>query len=306
MEEKKQYFENISRVLERGLKVNNKTEEDLKENIMIVKKWVETQPHLPEMPDDHMITSFLIMNKFSVENVKQKIDMYYTMRSLYPDYFENKHPLSPCMQDTMDKMCFIPMPKATDEEYRVIIFCIFEENADLNIINFYSLLYNVIEVRMKEDYNVGDIMVYDCKNLNLGHLAQCTPTQIKNYSTILEKAFNNNIKQIHLLNYPSFAEPVINLARRLLNPKIAQRFFFHKSTDTIQDYVSKDILPKDYGGTGLTLREYNEIWRQKFTDYKERFDILNTLRVNEELRPSPLINDEVLGYYGHFKKVAID
>ncbi|XP_074030263.1 retinol-binding protein pinta isoform X2 [Leptinotarsa decemlineata] len=269
MEEKKEYFENISRILDRALKVNNKTEEDLKENIMIVKKWVKTQPHLPEMPDDHTITSFLIMNKFSVENVKQKIDMYYTMRSLYPDYFENKHPLSPCMQHTMDKTCYVPMPKATDEEYRVIISHIFDENPEFDIITFFSLIFNVTEVRIKEDYNVGDIVIHDFKNVNLGHLAQCTPTHIKNYTTILE-------------------------------------ITLHKSTDTIKDYISKDILPKDYGGTGPSLREYSEIWKQKFTEYKGRFDTLDTLRVNEKLRPSPLINDEVLGYYGHFKKVDID
>ncbi|XP_074030264.1 retinol-binding protein pinta isoform X3 [Leptinotarsa decemlineata] len=246
------------------------------------------------------------MNKFSVENVKQKIDMYYTMRSLYPDYFENKHPLSPCMQHTMDKTCYVPMPKATDEEYRVIISHIFDENPEFDIITFFSLIFNVTEVRIKEDYNVGDIVIHDFKNVNLGHLAQCTPTHIKNYTTILEKVFNNNIKQIHLLNYPPFAEPVLNLTKKLLNPKIAQRITLHKSTDTIKDYISKDILPKDYGGTGPSLREYSEIWKQKFTEYKGRFDTLDTLRVNEKLRPSPLINDEVLGYYGHFKKVDID
>ncbi|XP_074030265.1 retinol-binding protein pinta-like [Leptinotarsa decemlineata] len=301
-----EYFENIPRVLELGLKVNNKTEKDLKEDVIIVKEWVLTQPHLPEVPDDHMITSFLIMNKFSIENVKQKIDMYYTMRSLYPEYFENKHPLAPCMQEIMDNFCYIPMPKATDEGYRVIIFRLFDDNPDFNIVNFHSLIYNVTEVRMKEDYNVGDIMVYDFKHLNLEHLAQCTPTHIKNYTTILEKAFNSNIKQMHLINHPSFAEPVINLARKLLNPKVAQRFFFHKSTDSLKEYVSEDILPKDFGGTGPSLKEYSEIWKKKFTEYKERFDILEKLRVNEGLRPTPLVNDDILGYYGNFKKVAVD
>nr|XP_023025310.1 uncharacterized protein LOC111513342 [Leptinotarsa decemlineata] len=122
----------------------------------------------------------------------------------------------------------------------------------------------------------------------------------------LQKAFNSNIKQLHLLNYPSIAEPVVTLAKKLLNPKIAQRFYFHKETDTILNYVSKDVLPRDYGGDGLSLREYSEIWKRKFQDYKGRFDILEKLRVDESLRPTPLVNDDVLGYYGNFKKVNVD
>ncbi|XP_074030256.1 retinol-binding protein pinta [Leptinotarsa decemlineata] len=306
MEENSDYFEDISRVLKEGLKVSHKTEQEMYEDIKIVRDWLETQPHLPEVPSDHVITSFLIMNKFSIENVKQKIDMYYTMRSLFPEYFENKHPLSSCMQETMDNLCFIPMPKATSEGYRLVMFRIFDENPGFNPVNFHSLIYNVTEVRMHEDYNVGDIMICDLKHFTLEYLAQCTPTRIKNYSIILEKAFNSNIKQLHLLNYPSIAEPVVTLAKKLLNPKIAQRFYFHKETDTILNYVSKDVLPRDYGGDGLSLREYSEIWKRKFQDYKGRFDILEKLRVDESLRPTPLVNDDVLGYYGNFKKVNVD
>nr|XP_023024467.1 uncharacterized protein LOC111512558 [Leptinotarsa decemlineata] len=315
MEEKKEYFENISRILDRALKVNNKTEEDLKENIMIVKKWVKTQPHLPEMPDDHTITSFLIMNKFSVENVKQKIGMYYTMRSLYPDYFENKHPLSPCMQHTMDKIArdnniiprsFLlksPIPgerakRILERARRVLI---------RSQINYHrwkrSTLMQDVTERFEE---IRRETLEDYHGKIFAKIEKSFTTKFLGGEFCFQKVFNNNIKQIHLLNYPPFAEPVLNLTKKLLNPKIAQRITLHKSTDTIKDYISKDILPKDYGGTGPSLREYSEIWKQKFTEYKGRFDTLDTLRVNEKLRPSPLINDEVLGYYGHFKKVDID
>ncbi|KAG5886263.1 hypothetical protein JTB14_020826 [Gonioctena quinquepunctata] len=104
MESKSTYFENISYALDKGLEVNGKTKENLREDINIIKEWVATQPHLPEIPNDLMITNFLLMNKFSIENVKQKIDMYYTMRKLFPDFFVNRHPLSPDMMENMDKV----------------------------------------------------------------------------------------------------------------------------------------------------------------------------------------------------------
>nr|XP_023013370.1 alpha-tocopherol transfer protein-like [Leptinotarsa decemlineata] len=177
---------------------------------------------------------------------------------------------------------------------------------NFNIYNFFAHTYNLTELRMHEDYPLGDIIVYDFKNVKLGHLTQATPTIMKNTSTILENAFNSHIKQVHFLNYPSIAEPLIVLAKQLLNPKISQRFHFHKSEEDIRKFIPIEVLPKDYGGKERSLKELNAIWKQKFADYKERFDKLDQLRVDEALRPTPLINDDVLGFYGNFKKLSVD
>jgi hypothetical protein len=51
---------------------------------------------------DPAIRNFLLMNKFSVESTKQKIGMYYTMRTLLPDLYGN--PTCPQIKDFMDDM----------------------------------------------------------------------------------------------------------------------------------------------------------------------------------------------------------
>ncbi|KAG5886262.1 hypothetical protein JTB14_020825 [Gonioctena quinquepunctata] len=305
MESKSTYFENISHALDKGLEVNQKKKVNLREDVNTMKKWAATQPHLPEIPNDLMITNFLLMNKFSIENVKQKIDMYYTMRRLFPEFFEDKHPLNSAMIENMDRVAYLPMPKATKYGYRVIVFHLSDDYPEFNVYKFFGQFFNLMEVRLQEDYRNGDIIIYDFENLTLGHLAQSTPTLIKNYSTILEKVFNSNIKQLHCLNYPLFAETFIKMSKRLLNPKLANRFHFHRAIETIADFVPLEILPKDYGGHDISLKEINEIWKRKFADYKDRFNTLDKLRVNEALRPIPLVNDEILGYYGNFKKVIL-
>lgn len=40
--------------------------------------------------------------------------------------------------------------------------------------------------------------------------------------------------------------------------------------------------------------------------YQDRFDALDKLQVDEKLRPKTLENNEILGFYGSFKKLNID
>nr|XP_023013368.1 alpha-tocopherol transfer protein-like [Leptinotarsa decemlineata] len=307
MGSKTTYFEDVPLILEKGLKYNNKTEDELKQDIQILQEWVETQPHLPEVPDNNMMTCFLMMNKFSIENTKRRIDMYYSMRSLFPDFFENKHPLASHMLKLMDTVYFLPLPKATEEGYRVSIFTIpVEDHCLFEISDFFGHTYNIADVKLREDCMLGDILIYDLKNIKMAQLTTATPTIMKNSATIFQEVFNANLKQLHFVNCPSFAEPIISLGKTLTKPKVAQRFHFHKDIHSLLNFIPARILPSDFGGEELPLQKLNEQWKKKFGEYKDVFDVLATLRVDEKLRPTPLVNDEVLGFYGNFKKLDVD
>lgn len=48
------------------------------------------------------------------------------------------------------------------------------------------------------------------------------------------------------------------------------------------------------------------MWNDKYSEHKALFDELDNLQINEDLRPERLINDDILGYYGNFKKLDVD
>lgn len=49
--------------------------------------------------DDQWILTFLRCCKFSLQKTKEKIDAYYTIRNLMPEFFENRDPFEPEIQE---------------------------------------------------------------------------------------------------------------------------------------------------------------------------------------------------------------
>lgn len=53
--------------------------------------------------DDQWLLAFLRGCKFSLERTKEKLDMYYTVRTLTPEYFSDRDPMRPEIQAILKK-----------------------------------------------------------------------------------------------------------------------------------------------------------------------------------------------------------
>lgn len=112
--------------------LQEKAEKELNENpkrvesdINAIRDWLEKQPHLIAKKgdyddvivmklcwidfffflDDQLILSFLRGSKFSLERTKERLDMFYTMRTLLPEFFKNRDPLQPQLQHILKQGC---------------------------------------------------------------------------------------------------------------------------------------------------------------------------------------------------------
>lgn len=92
-------------------KTYGRTPESFAEDVDTVREWSKKQLHFPEVPRklltnkfafvgailnivaNVLIKSFLRSSKCSVERVKQRLDMYYTIRNFAAEFF--RHPLTP-------------------------------------------------------------------------------------------------------------------------------------------------------------------------------------------------------------------
>ena len=78
--------------------------QDIERDVALIREWLETQPHLPKDMDDQRLKTFLRGCKFSMEKVKRKLDMYYTMRNAVPEFFANRDITRPELKLVCDYM----------------------------------------------------------------------------------------------------------------------------------------------------------------------------------------------------------
>ncbi|CAG9831451.1 unnamed protein product [Diabrotica balteata] len=286
-----------------------KTNKDLEEDVKLIKEWLKTQPHLPEIPSDHVIASFIWTNKFSLEKTKQKLDLYYTTRSTMPNIYQFANPKTEFLKKTEESSHLFVFPKMVDDRYRVVFMKIKDSvSNDFDVYGWIAQALNIMDVTFREKDNLilGLIVVVDQKNFKMEHLLRLTPTFIRDTLVIIEKLLNSRIKEFHLFNSPAFVDLLLKLCKQFLKPKLYERILVHKSTDTLLDYIPAEVLPNDYGGKEKSIEELQKGWNAKLNEYQEVFDQRDVLKVNENLRPTPLEDTETYGVQGTFKNLCVD
>ncbi|XP_017771172.1 PREDICTED: alpha-tocopherol transfer protein-like [Nicrophorus vespilloides] len=283
------------------LKIRGKTLDQVSEDVKIIKEWLKLQPHLPLHPSDRQIVCFLVMNKFFIEKTKEKIDMNYTIKGLMPEFY-TKPPSHPDIQKTMSHFTYGLMPKLTKKFNRIYV-CRLENADDVILTDSYTYLCTLFEIRTILDFSNSDEYIFDLSYYPLSMLTKVNPMDMKRVVTVIEKVNSNRMAGIHFINMPGYAENLINLIKSMLKPKIRERVNFHKGYKSLLEFFDEDRLPKEFGGSGPTIPEVRENMRKLCLEHDEYIKKIFNAKVNESLRPSKLVNDDILGYHGNFKKL---
>ncbi|KAF5301080.1 hypothetical protein FQA39_LY10899 [Lamprigera yunnana] len=299
-------YENPENAIEIVLKFYNRTKESLNQDVESVKEWLQKQSHLPEIPDDSVIRRFIIFHKFHIEVMKAKLDMYYTIKSLLPEFF-NQHPCGVDAKTITNVVYMIPLTKPTEDLSRIICFKLKDTNPNnFDVDKFMTYILNIAEIRLREEYSLSDTYVCDLNGITMHHFMKCTPVFLKKVNFLIEKVFTIRLNAIYILNAPSFIDSFISIVSRYLKPKVTKRIKIIPTLEQLHEFVSKDVLPKDFGGSLPPLQEFQDLWFNKFEENDVLFQHLMSLRVNEKLRPGKPIDDDILGIQGNFRQLSFD
>lgn len=286
----------------------------IKEDIARIREWQQKQAHLNFTVDDQLILAFLRCSKFSIERTKEKIDNYYTMRTLVPEVLCNRDPFSTEIQAVLNAGVILPLPNP-DADGCKIIMCNYRSNLNADTMHcstIVKVLCMVLEVMLRED---DDIVVNglkpwaECKDCPLQYAKQITPSFLKRATYAGEMGFPFRIQGIHTTNCPSILEFIYNIIKVFLSKKLTKRTFIYSESNINQFYtkIPQQYLPEDLGGQNGSVNELTAIWKKKVESYRDFFVEEEKFKSNEELRQNqPVFDASVFGIEGSFRKLDID
>lgn len=284
--------------------------DEITRDIAAIREWLEKQPHLPKDMDDGRLRTFLRGCKFSLEKVKKKLDMYYTMRNAVPEFFNDRDIDRAELKEIMDNCHVPPLPNLTPNGRRVTILRALDKDIPTpNAAESMKLVMMIGDIRLAEESVgvAGDVFIFDAVAASPKHLPKFTPQILKKFFICVQEAYPAKIKEIHIINVSPLVDSLVNFVKPFLKEKIRSRIYMHSNIDDLYKYVPKNILPTEYGGEAGSIVDINEAWRDKLRSYTPWFKEQEASKANEALRPgAPKTADDLFGMDGTFRKLTID
>ncbi|XP_071443165.1 alpha-tocopherol transfer protein-like [Hetaerina americana] len=279
------------------------------ESLQHIKDWMEKQPHLPQMIDDQRLMTFLRGCKFSLEKTKRKLDMYYTMRTALPEFFANRDPTRPEIQQVFKDINMPPLPGLTPEGRRVAVM-----RANGNELGTVSEDFKVAlmigDIRLKEEEVgvAGDVYILDATVATASQFSKVTPLLIKKFLVCVQEAYPVKLKEVHVVNVSPLVDSIVTFVKPFLKEKIRERIHIHSDgLESLYKFVPKEMLPQEYGGNAGPISEINEQWRKKLESYREWFLEQESVKADESKRQEKSRSyDDLFGVDGSFRKLTID
>ncbi|XP_075147014.1 alpha-tocopherol transfer protein-like [Haematobia irritans] len=284
--------------------------EEIERDIKTIREWLNTQPHLPKDMDDARLTNFFRGCKFSMEKVKKKLDMYYTMRNAIPEFFTDRDIARPELDIVLDYAQIATLPGITPNGRRITfirgIDCDFQ-SSQVNDAMKVALMLGDVRLAEESVGIAGDIFILDAAVATATHFAKFSPAAIKKFLICVQEAYPVKVKEVHVFNTSPLVDTIFKFVKPFVKEKLISRVTFHKDLESLYKDVPKDLLPNEYGGKAGSLDDIIKKWKVTLTQYTPWFKEQESKKANEALRPgSPKTSDDLFGMEGTFRQLNID
>ncbi|KAJ9594065.1 hypothetical protein L9F63_014508 [Diploptera punctata] len=284
-------------------------EQDLK----YITDWLSKQPHLTARTDSQWLITFLRGCKFSLERTKEKLDMFYTLRTALPEFFTNRDPMLPATQKLLKLGVILPLRDTDEKGRRIILLRVGIYNpAEVGILDVFKTSLMIMDILMEEDDQMiinGQINILDLSHATLSHAAQMLPSVVKKAMTTSQEGYPIRHKGVHYIHTPSGFETVYNLFKSFMKEKLKKRLYVHgDNMDALYQHLPKKILPREYGGDAGPIDKLAAEWKRKVEDRRSWFLENEKYRSDEKKRPGgrPKTQEDLFGLEGSFRQLSVD
>ncbi|XP_061398021.1 retinaldehyde-binding protein 1-like [Musca vetustissima] len=280
-----------------------------REEVEKLLEWALMQPHLPKITEHEALLFFYACN-CSMEYAKHVLDLNCTCRTHFHEFFGNVDVESPEIQQIHKVVAGVPLPQRTPEGYAVIMVKLLDTDPAKFHYGNSVKLYSISQDKWFLENGVikGLIIAIDMTDAAFGHLTRINLIHLKKAMYFLQEAIPTRLMGLHFLNANSVIDKLMSLMQPFLKKELLEMLHIHTSMETFYKFVPREILPRDFGGPGLDMRQLNENFFESLR--QSRFDIIEynaNHKVNEKLRPAKAKHSsDLFGTEGNFKKLDID
>ncbi|EAA43295.4 AGAP012165-PA, partial [Anopheles gambiae str. PEST] len=287
--------------------------ERIDEDLAALRAWLAKCPHIKSRTDDQFLTMFLRGCKHSLERAKEKLDMYYTVRTALPELMRNRDPEEPKLLELIKMGVAVPLPNTvTPDGPRIILVRpgVYDPSK-YTIQEVFRYNTMMSDIMMKEDDNLvvaGQVGILDLANVTSAHFLQFTPTFVKKMTMMSQEGSPLRQKGFHYINTPTGFETVFNMFKSFMSEKNRSRLYVHGSNlEKLYQHIPKRLLPKEYGGEGDSLKDITANWEKKILSYREYFLEEDQYGTDERKRVGKAKTaDSLFGMEGSFRRLEVD
>lgn len=168
----------------------------------------------------------------------------------------------------------VPLPIVTAENNRILILRLIDFNSDNLVfddaLSVWSMVYDTSMITPDTgSYADGEVIIFDVKGLSAKHLTRFGLSSLKCYLKYMISAHPIRIKQIHVLNSHAILDKLMIILRPFLGAKAMKVIHFHvPNSSTLYDFVPRDVLPDELGGTIGTITTPKWYWIHRTEDHR--------------------------------------
>ncbi|XP_011704764.1 PREDICTED: alpha-tocopherol transfer protein-like [Wasmannia auropunctata] len=241
------------------------TDENREDAIAEIRCWIEDELRI--QIDNFLILRFLRVGKFNLEKTKTRIQNYCKQRSALPEWYLNKDPFQPELQELLDIGVCLPLRKLDSRGRLVLIVRYTRHDPTIHkLTDVIKIIVTMLELTMRNNATAsvyGITLFLDMVNLSIRHVAKMSPYVIWNGVHAWKNCYPIRVQSMNFINAPTIFDGIARIMKSFLTEKMKNRFhvYSHMSLSCFKD-VPRDILPIEYGGTDGTLQELTDYWKK--------------------------------------------
>lgn len=266
-----------------------KNPEISKENIEELRKWLVTQPHLPQNISEEMLILFYHSCFFDMEQTKICIEIYYTLKTETPEFFANRDVFRPELVNALNVLDYGCLPIRSPNDYQIIYHKLRIFEANKYVFNDgVKLLIMAMDACFKVDGTCpGYIFLFDMRGVRLGHLTRLSISSLRKFFTFIQEGLPVRLKGIHVLNTQSIVDKIMMLLKPFMKKELLSMVHFYTERDVEKIYgaVPKECLLEDYGGLAQSIEKTHAHFIEWMKLMKPLFESDYQYKCDESKRP---------------------